>query len=140
MTYQNLCQVSGQLLDNRRASSVRRALDPKHSIDILKTMIPNTYAQQGASALLKRQNLVTSLLSERRLPKQRCNEGTIKALLQAISQLYNCAWRQCIANASIALLDRELLKGCPLCNLCFLACLHSAVWVQDLAPCLSEKI
>lgn len=60
-------------------------MDPKHGQGLLKTLIPGNYAQQGAAALNKRQNMVTSLLSERRLPKKGWDEATIETVVQVSS-------------------------------------------------------
>lgn len=54
-------------------------MDPR----LLSGLVPENYARQGCEALAKRQKLVTSLLSERRLMPQGWDAATIERLLQA---------------------------------------------------------
>ncbi len=58
-------------------------MDPKLVQGLLGSLIPANYARQGCEALAKRQKLVTSLLSERRLPQHGWNAASIEQLLQA---------------------------------------------------------
>lgn len=57
-------------------------MDPRHGTGLLSTLIPGTYARQGAEAIAKRQKLVTSLLSERRMPQHGWDDANIESLLQ----------------------------------------------------------
>lgn len=53
----------------------------------MRGLVPDNYAQQGCEALAKRQKLITSLLSERRLPARGWDTASIEHLLQAITVL-----------------------------------------------------
>ncbi len=70
-------------------------MDPRHGPGLLSTLIPGTYARQGAEALVKRQKLVTSLLSERRIPKHGWDDASIENLLQVSRFLQLRIIRQC---------------------------------------------
>ena len=110
-------------------------MDPRHGPGLLSTLIPCTYARQGAEALVKRQKLVTSLLSERRMPKHGWDDASIENLLQVSRYLavqHNIAARLCdLSHAVIAdLLPCFVPKGLKLHSV---TKTHHLCLFQDLA-------
>ena len=57
-------------------------MDTETGRDLVAGLIPANYARQGAEALSKRHRLVTSLLSERRLPRSGWDAASIEQLVQ----------------------------------------------------------
>jgi len=56
----------------------------KDNLDLAASLISKGYVNQGRQALRKRQKLVKTLLSERRLPKDGWDDPTIQTLIQVL--------------------------------------------------------
>mmetsp|Transcript_6066 Transcript_6066/g.17357 ORF Transcript_6066/g.17357 Transcript_6066/m.17357 type:complete len:487 (-) Transcript_6066:1411-2871(-) len=84
-------------------------MDPRHGTGLLSTLIPGTYARQGAEAIAKRQKLVTSLLSERRMPQHGWDDANIESLLQDLAAMDS---NNFLGTAGVG--EREARVACPL--------------------------
>ena len=79
------------------------------NIALAKGLVHTGYIQQGAQGLAARQKLVTSLLSERRLPAQGWDEVSIESLIRDAALMDSNNFP-----ANIGLGEREARVVCPL--------------------------
>lgn len=55
----------------------------QHNCALAALFVSSTYIQQGAEAIATRQRLITSLLSQRRLPQEGWDDDTIMLFIKA---------------------------------------------------------
>ncbi len=77
--------------------------------DLAKGLVRPSYVEQGAQGLGARQKLLTSLLSERRLPARGWDEATIELLIRDAALMDS---NNFLANVGVG--EREARVACPL--------------------------
>jgi len=61
----------------------------KQTLDLVKDLLPKSYISQASAALIQREKVLKSLLSQRRMPEMGWDDTSIEQLLK-VSSRKNC--------------------------------------------------